>query len=81
MMDKYGNDWPILIYYVLGCLINILFSIPKIKSVYRKKINASKYFEVVAYTIAYLTLILSSWIWTIYSIAFILIESKKKENK
>lgn len=33
MIDKYGNDWfwPTLI-YALGCLINILFSIPKIKS-------------------------------------------------
>lgn len=79
MIDKYVNAWPILIYYVLGCLINILFSIPKIKSIYRKKINDSKYFEVVAYTIVYLTFILSSWIWIIYSIMFILIESKKRK--
>lgn len=85
MIDKYGNDWfwPTLI-YALGCLINILFSIPKIKSLLHKdEMNDFKYFDPSKYVIICLWLIISSWICVIYTIVEILIEyyKSKKENR
>ena len=84
MIDKYGNDWfwSTLI-YAFGCLINILFSIPKIKSLHKDEMNDFKYFDPSKYVIICLWLIISSWICVIYTIVEILIEyyKSKKENR
>ena len=68
----------------LVVLINILFSIPKIKSLLHKdEMNDYKYFDPAKYVNICLWLIISSWIGVIYTIVEILIEyyKSKKENK
>ena len=72
---------PILIYYVLGCLINIRFSIPKIKLLHKDEMNDYKYFDPAKYVNICLWLIISSWIGVIYTIVEILIEYYKSKKK